>query len=77
MVKLSEKLIEHYDQLLGGAVTGQPGEAHDVSVEDTAKQAVNTDVTTRKEEFPDFRKTKENGRNTVLLLSALLTCYAS
>ena len=36
LVELSEELVEHYDQLLGGAVTGQPGEADDVGVEDTA-----------------------------------------
>lgn len=34
LVKLAEELVQHHHQLFGGAVTGQPREAHDVSIED-------------------------------------------
>lgn len=34
LVKLAEELVQHHHQLFGGAVTGQPREAHNVSVED-------------------------------------------
>lgn len=33
LVKLAEELIEHEHQLLWGALTGQPCEAHDVSIQ--------------------------------------------
>lgn len=38
LVKLAKQLIEHDDQLLGRAVAGQAGEAHDVSIEDAGRQ---------------------------------------
>ena len=69
LVELSEELVEHYDQLLGGAVTGQPGEADDVGVEDTAGKKSREHGRYRDEGGP--RKAAETQR----LLGALLTCH--
>lgn len=33
LVELAKKLVEHKHQLLGGALTGQSCEAHDVSIQ--------------------------------------------
>lgn len=33
LVELAEELVEHEHQLLRGALTGQPCEAHDVSIQ--------------------------------------------
>lgn len=38
LVELPEELIQHDDQLLGGAVARQPGEAHDVGVQDAGTE---------------------------------------
>jgi len=38
LVELPKQLVEHDDELFGGAVAGQPGEAHDVGVENTERR---------------------------------------
>ena len=37
LVELAKELVEHEHQLLRRALTGQPGEAHDVSIQHTGQ----------------------------------------
>lgn len=36
LVKLAKEFVQHVHQFSGGAVAGQPGEAHDVGVQNAA-----------------------------------------
>lgn len=47
LVKLPEEFVERVDELAGRAVAGQPGESHDVCVEDAAEERNNTHETGR------------------------------
>lgn len=38
LVKLAKQFIEHDDQLFGRTVTGQSGEANNVSIENTERK---------------------------------------
>ena len=41
LVKLAEKFIQHMHKFTWGAVTGQPGEAHNVSIQYAAQNQKN------------------------------------
>lgn len=44
LVKLAEEFVQHVHELAWGAVTGQPGEAHDVGVENAVKTKIKNTV---------------------------------
>lgn len=42
LVKLAEELVQRVDQLTRRAVAGQPGESHDVGIENAAEERNST-----------------------------------